>query len=467
MIAGTSNAAALVLAGCGAGQRRPSMAAGAAHGFQESGEIAGLLRGRVETQRRGTGSVAARIDGHGPAFAAFGDASLARDQTVGPASIFQIASLTKIFTAYLLADAVERRKVALSDPLSRHLPGRAPSFEGREITLVDLATHSSGLPLRPPSRADRSQDNPYAGYSSTDLLDDMSAVRLTRAPGTAFEYSNFDYGLLGAALSHRTGKSYWELLRQRILEPLEMGNTTLRPPPAQALGLVQGYDAQFTPMAAWEFGALAPAGGLFSNLTDLSRFLSLWCAGRGTMSRTAHQMLVPRRPGDDPRTAMALGWRVSSRNGKSIAWSNGTGGGVRSFMGIDIGARRGALAFINMATGAGVDDIGFHILDPASPVDTTAAPARTAIEVAAGILDRYPGRYEFAPGDMIEIVRDADGLALVQGAQRIRLLAESPTLFFIREDNITLEFSGAGPNGRAQSFVLSQGGRTFTYRRVG
>ncbi|SMF69907.1 CubicO group peptidase, beta-lactamase class C family [Allosphingosinicella indica] len=427
--------------------------------------ITELLRARVEVQRRGTGAVAAMIDARGPAFSSFGVSRLGGPDKVGPASIFQIASLTKVFTSYLLADAVERGEVALLDPLSRHVPGPAPSFEGRAITLLDLATHSSGLPLRPPSRVDRGQDDPYAGYSAADLQADMAAVRLTRAPGSAFDYSNFGYALLGAALSHRTGKSYQELLQKRILDPLELGDTNLQAPSRQSPQWVQGYDAQFEPMEPWDFGALAPAGGLFSSLSDLGKFLSLWSGDRGAMSRIARRMLVPHRPGDDAQTSMALGWRITSRNGKSIAWSNGTGGGVRSFMGLDVAARRGALAFINMATGTGVDDIGFRMLDPASTVDTAATPQREAIAVAAEVLNRYPGQYQFAPGDTIEIVRTDSGIALVQGAQRLQLFAETPTRFFIREDNVTVEFSGRGSDDRAQQFILAQGGETFIYRR--
>lgn len=455
----------LMLAGCVTGSARQSTLKRAGEPAGEI-EIAALLRARVETQRRGTGAAAAVIDARGPAFVSFGHASLARTQAVGEASLFQIASLTKIFTAYLLADAVERGELALLDPLSRHVSGRAPSFEGREFTLLDLATHSSGLPLRPPSRADRGQDNPYAGYAMADLLSDTSVARLTRAPGSAFDYSNFGYALLGMALSYRAGKTYWELLRERILEPLEMEHTTLQVPPRHAALLVQGYDAAFQPMANWDFGALAPAGGLFSSLADLGKFMTLWCVDRGAMSRVARRMLNPLRPGDDSRTSMGLGWRVTPRNGRSIAWSNGTGGGVRSFMALDVAAQRGALAFINMATGTGVDDIGFHMLDPASPVDMTVTPQRIAIDVAGPVLDRYAGRYQFAPGDMIEIVRTQDGIALAQGTQRIALFAETQSRFFIKEDNVTLEFSGVGQNGRAAHFIMTQGGETFAYQRV-
>jgi serine-type D-Ala-D-Ala carboxypeptidase/endopeptidase len=388
-------------------------------------------------------------------------------QRVGVRSAFQIASLTKIFTAFLLADAAARGEVSLDDPLDRHLPGPTLSFEGRSVTLADLATHTSGLPLRPASRAARSQDDPYAGYSEADLSTDLGAVRLTRLPGTQFEYSNFDYGLLGAALSHRLGRSYSELLEARILHPLDMDETRLVPTQSMSRRMVQGYDAQFAPMRGWDFGALAPAGGLYSTLGDLRKFISLWTSNKGDLSRTARSMFSVSRPGDDVDTRMALGWRLSERNGRRLAWSNGNGGGVRSFLSVAVGEPNGVIAFANMATGRGVDDIGFHVLDRSSPVDVAPVRERIAVAVSPTLLDQYVGVYVAASGDPEDtatIVRTEEGIGIGQGAQHIALFAETPRLFFIREDNLTLEFA-APVDGRSQEFVLTQGGQTFVYRR--
>lgn len=421
---------------------------------------------RVEAQRRGTGAVAHVVAGPNEELTAYGHTSDKRDRAVDGGSIFQIASLTKIFTALLLADAAERGEVGLADPLSRHLPGRMPKFEGREPTLRDLASHTSGLPLRPLSRAGASQENPYAGYSMEDLLADAGATPLRAAPGSRFEYSNIGYGLLGAALAHRIGKTYGELLRDRILGPLALEATALSPTPAMRQRLVQGYNAQAVATPPWDFGALAPAGGLFSSVRDISRFLSPWRTGDNALKRGAIGMLKPIAPADGAHDRIGLGWRIRAHDGKTIAWSTGTGGGVRSFMAIDIATGKSVAAFINMATGSGVDDIGFHALDPASPVDRAAPVERKAISVGAAILQRYVGRYAFAPNDVIEIVRENDGLTLVQGGQRIQMFAESATRFFIREDNVTLDFADIAADGQPRNFVLTQAGQTYTYHRA-
>lgn len=431
-------------------------------------DVARLLAARIDVQRRGTGGALGIVRDGRFSLVRHGLTGLETLQRVGLTSAFQIASLTKIFTAFLLAGAVRRGDLAMDDPLDRHLPGPALSFEGRAVTLVDLATHTSGLPLRPASRAARSQEDPYAGYGEVDLSADLEAVRLTRAPGAQFEYSNFAYALLGAALCHRLGRTYFELLETRILHPLDMDETRLAPSPAMRRRMVQGYDAQFAPMRTWDFGALAPAGGLYSTLGDLRKFLRLWTLDRGEMSTIAQSMFAISRPGDNADTSMALGWRVSESNGRRLAWSNGNGGGVRSFLAVAIGEPNGVVGFANMATGAGIDDIGFHVLDRSSSVDVAPVRERVAIAIPSALLDQYVGIYATGaggPGDTLAIVRIQEGIGIAQGAQHIALFAESARLFFIREDNITLEFA-EGVDGQSPEFTLSQGGQTFTYRRT-
>lgn len=435
-------------------------------GLAGDDEIGSLLDTRIGVQGRGTGAAVGVVRSGRLSVVSRGVIRLDHDQPPSSDSIFQIASLTKVFTGLLLADAVVRGELGLDDPLDLHLPVPAPRFEGRSISLRDLATHTSGLPLRPESRTDRSQDDPYAGYGEADLHADLQAVRLTRPPGSAFEYSNLGYGLLGAAISNRLGRSYEELLARRILDPLGMDETRLIPSASMRSRMMQGYDPQFAPMRPWDFGALAPAGGLYSSIRDLGKFVALWTGSDQPLSRIALSMLGVSRPGDDPHTSMAIGWRIVRRNGRTLAWSNGNGGGVRSFIGLSPGDATAVIAFANMATAGGVDDIGLHVLDRSAPVDVALAPLRTPIVVEAGILDQYVGEYVHVPGDALTIERADEGLVLVQGAQRIALFAETPRLFFIREDNITLEFM-APANGRSPAFVLAQGGQTYIYRRPG
>lgn len=420
---------------------------------------------RIDVQKRGTGAVMAEAAGNDLKIYAHGHSSLDRSANVGADSVFQIASLTKIFTALLLAEAVSRDEANLDDPLSKHLPEAVYARDGREVTLLDLATHTSGLPLRPPSRVDRSQDDPYSNYSAEEMKADIKAVELLSVPGTEFVYSNFAHALLGAALARAGGAAYASLLSNRILQPLGLRNTTLTPNAAQQAKLVQGYGPEFVPMVPWNFGELAPAGGLFSTAADLSKFLRVWLGGKGRFAEARRIMLAPRRPGGMPDTEMAVGWRIRTAGGRRIAWSNGSGGGVRSFLAFDLDRPHGVVGFANMATGLGVDDIGTHLLDPSAPVDDMLPVERIAIELPPEELAKLAGRYEFEPGDEMEFIQNGTEFHFLQGPMRLRVYAESKTLFFIREDHVTFEFGEFAPDGRPGRVILSQGGQTFPYLR--
>jgi CubicO group peptidase (beta-lactamase class C family) len=228
------------------------------------------LRERVSVKKQGTGAAIAIVRPDTMSFATYGARGLNDPRPLTVESVFQIASLTKIFTGLLLADAVRREEVALDEPVAQLIDARAPSFQGREITLLDLATHTSGLPRRPASRRVwRNQRNPYAGHSKSDLHSDLERATLSRAPGAAYEYSNIGYALLGEALCRRTGLDYAALLQSRILDPLGLHETTLSLNAAMRSRLVQGHDSEFNPAVPWDVGALAPAGGLFSTLSDM------------------------------------------------------------------------------------------------------------------------------------------------------------------------------------------------------
>jgi D-alanyl-D-alanine-carboxypeptidase/D-alanyl-D-alanine-endopeptidase len=329
-------------------------------------DILELLARRME-EKEGTGAAVAVLHGHRLSVLAHGTTKIQGQESPSGNSIFQIASLTKIFTSLLLADAVRRQEVALDDRLERYLPVPSPPFDAQSITLVDLATHTSGLPLRPASRVDRSQDDPYSNYSEADLTADLAAVRLNRPPGSVFEYSNFGYGLLGEALCRRTGNSYSELLRTRILEPLDLEETALIPTVSMRHRLVQGYDLNFEAAHPWSFGALAPAGALFSSLNDLAKILQLFLGDTycQPLAASASFMLTVDRPGDDSETRMALGWRRIKDASTTKLWSSGNAGGIRSFMGYCPDRSLGVIGFINKASSAGVDDICLHLLDSA------------------------------------------------------------------------------------------------------
>lgn len=162
---------------------------------------------------------------------------------LGPSSLFETGSIGKTFTATLLADMVIKGEVELEDPLSRLLPEavRVPSLRGKEITLLDLAMHRSGLPKVADNHRPADPEDPYADYTVETMYEYLSSYELRREPGAEFEYSNLGFQLLGHALARAAKVSYADLLQGRILAPLNMTATSPEPEVERTERMAQGH----------------------------------------------------------------------------------------------------------------------------------------------------------------------------------------------------------------------------------
>ncbi len=193
-------------------------------------------------------------------------------------TVFEIGSVTKVFTTLLLADMVLRGEIALDDPVQKHLPPtvRMPSWPGQEITLLHLATHTSSLPRLPDNLWDttRDQANPYANYQMSDLYEFLTTYKLKRPIGSREEYSNLGMGLLGQVLELVAGKSYEELVRQRILQPLGMTDTSITLNADQQGRLAPGHTLDGKVTANWDFPTLPGCGALRSTVNDMLAFIA-------------------------------------------------------------------------------------------------------------------------------------------------------------------------------------------------
>jgi serine-type D-Ala-D-Ala carboxypeptidase/endopeptidase len=283
-----------------------------------------------------------------------------------PETIFEIGSLTKVFTATALADMVEEGIVALDDPVQRYLPDDVVlPIRGRAITLADLATQTSGLPRLPPGLVRQSlqqRQNPYARFTAADLDRAIVVTKLKDDPGAKLRYTNFGFGLLGHVLALRTGRSYEQLVRERICEPLGLADTSVSIP-AQALSrFADGHDRRGRRVPHWDLQALAGAGALRSTAADLLRFLDLQLGEQATrLGRAARATHEPRA--HRGRLVQGLGWvglplRGSSRR---MLWHNGGTGGFRSFAGFVSDCGTGVVVLSNCSRS--VDAIGFTTLE--------------------------------------------------------------------------------------------------------
>lgn len=433
------------------------------------GEIREILVNRVDRRKQAAGIVVGIIEPAGRRVAAYGTLSKGDPRTVDADTIFEIGSISKVFTSLLLADMVIRKEVNLDDPASKYLPDhvRMPERSGKIITLLDLATHRSGLPPLPGNLTPGS-----AAYSVDDLYQFLSGYTLPRDPGSEYEYSNLGGGLLGHLLACHTGTDYESLIGMRITQPLGMPDTgiTLSSSPRQRMAA--GHTRTLEPTADSVLPApLAGAGALRSSANDMLTFLEAFLGYRESPLAPAMQaMLEVRRPAG--QTNIGLAWFFYSTGGREIATHSGATCGFASFVGCDPKERIGVVVLSNASTPSGVDDIGIHVLNPKAPLANPEPPRQhTEVPIDPKLLDNYTGRYQVTPNLVFEITRDGDRLFAQGFAQlphsrpgdwtglpRFELFAEGEKDFFARvADNRIVFETGAG--GRATSLILHRAGR--------
>ncbi|MEU2512024.1 serine hydrolase domain-containing protein [Streptomyces syringium] len=260
-----------------------------------------------------------------------------------PDTRFEIGSLTKTFTALLLAEMVARGEVAYDDPITRFLPRSAgPRLRGSPITLVHLATHTSGLPrlpaglLRGAARAWFS--NPYADYSAVALRRALAGTRPRAAPGTRVRYSNFGVGLLGELLAHAAhgpGGDYARLLSDRVLAPLGLTHTSCDTRQPQATGYWHGR-----PCPAWRMPAMPGAGAARSSAHDLLLVLDALIDPATTPPGTPRTLRTALADVTEPRIALprsgrriALIWNIRPQLGHDLYHHSGATRGFTTFAG--------------------------------------------------------------------------------------------------------------------------------------
>ena len=356
---------------------------------------------------------------------------------------------------------VSRGEVRLDDPVAKYLPPsvRVPARNGRQITLLDLATQSSGLPRMPSNMTPRDSMNPYADYSVQQMYAFLAGYQLPRDVGATYEYSNLGVGLLGHVLALRAKTSYEQLVTRRILTPLGMSETAITLTPALRARLAPGHDGDGHVVPNWDLPTLAGAGALRSTAADLMTFLVANLDSAATpLSRTLQQTHGERHATNDPNLKIGLAWHILLRPAGRIVWHNGGTGGYRSFIGFDPARRIGVVVLCNNGNET-VDDIGFHLLDETFPL-RPPPQKHTEVAVDSLVLQRYVGDYELAPTFHIVITREAAHLFAQATAQpRFAIFAESDSMFFLKAVDAQLTL-------RADGLVLHQNGQHIPGRKV-
>jgi serine-type D-Ala-D-Ala carboxypeptidase/endopeptidase len=417
----------------------------------DAGQAAGLVVGLLEN---GETRIVAAGASDGP-----------NRRPLDGATVFEIGSATKAFTGALLAEMVGRGEVRLDQPVAELLPKsvRMPARGESLITLVDLATHRSGLPRLPSNLTRKDMANPYADYTVDSLYAFLNAHTLARAPGERYEYSNLGMGLLGHALALRAHKSYETLLVERVLKPLGMDDTRITLTSAMKSRLAAGHNPEGAIVPNWDFPSLAGAGALRSTANDMLRFLAANLdSNRSAINAALRLSHRPRHTGSGPTVHIGLAWHMLSASGPEIVMHNGGTGGYRSFIGYD--PEMGVAVVVLSNTAGDVDDIGLHLLNPKFPLKKVVK--RIEVKVEEARLDELVGRYALAPTFVMTVTREADALFVqATGQSKIRAYAESDSTFFFKEVDAQVSFT-RGADGKGSRIVLHQGGRSTPGDRV-
>lgn len=389
----------------------------------------------------------------------FGPGTPALDQN----TVFQIGSITKTFTATLLAQMVQAGDVRLDEPIQQLLPAgvHAPAYNGTPITLLNLAEQNSGLPSLPDNLKITSMLNPYAAYTTPMLHEFLSHYALTRAPGAKYEYSNLGVGLLGDLIAARAHASYADLVRERIFGPLGMNDSAMSLTPALQAHLAPGHTVDGNPQPPWTFGELGAAGAIDSTMHDMLLYLRANRAPQ-PVSRLEKAMAFAQEPRYPIGNGMRIGlvWMTTA---SGITWHNGETGGYYAFIGFDKAKNFGVVVMTNIADDTG-DSVALHLLEPGSVPAPKPQPPEFSVPLTT--LQRYAGVYGLTPTFTITIsVENGHLYAQATGQNAYRIYASSPTAFFFKVVDAQITFN-VDASGNVSGLVLHQNGVNHTAPKI-
>lgn len=422
---------------------------------------------RERARHAGMGYAAARVTPAGVQLGFAGRRSARDARTPEAGDCFEIGSITKTFTALLLADAVLKRELTLDDPVEAALGQRLRDSEGQPLRWRDLATHRSGLPRMPGNFAPARPEDPYADYTEASLRAFLDRWRPDVPRDRRWTYSNLGFGLLGMSLARALGTPYPALLQTRVLQPLGLQDLRLSLTQAPDTRVLTGHDEQGQALAAWTFDTMAPAGGLVGPVTALARYAQAAMGLVDSPLAPAFALCLQRHAdGGTPVNQMGLGWILGTLRGRPFATHDGSTYGFASSIFLEP-QRRHATAVLSNAHG-GVGDLALHLLDPVIPprnlVAEREARDQAALELPAEQLQPLEGNYALTPQFKLTLqLRGGRLMAQATGQGAFELFARAPREFFARVTPLRIRFEGA--EGTPPALLLDQAGQTLRFVR--
>jgi serine-type D-Ala-D-Ala carboxypeptidase/endopeptidase len=299
-------------------------------------------------------------------------------------TLFEIGSITKVFTTLILADLVKKDSIQQNEPIIKLLTKKDYSYSKSisDITILNLATHTSGLPRVTNRSINGSfwsrgifaiglydyifgQMNPYRNYDTTKLFKDLRYVKLKSKVGSKVEYSNFGMTTLGYILTNKSKLNFDNLLTKTVFDTLKMDKTFLSLPKSEFDNFADGHNKYGLKTPRWTFeDNMQSAGAINSTVCDLMKFLEVNLDGH--KNSYLHNLLEDcqiTRYKISETTDIGLAWIKSnseSTNNQEIIWHNGGTGGFRSFLGFNKETKTGIVILSNSAND--VDKLAVDIL---------------------------------------------------------------------------------------------------------
>lgn len=433
------------------------------------------------------GIVVGVIDERGRRVFAYGRAVDDQAQPPTGDTLFEIGSVTKVFTGLLLADMAERGLVKLDQPVNELLPDDiGPLLCGkRPMQLVDLATHTSGLPRLPANLVPSDMDDPYADYkpellyaclkeqaapaplqSLTKSISGLFGAVAAKKERPQWEYSNLGVGLLGHLLERRAGRPYEELIVDRICQPLGMHHTRATLDDALLAKLAKGHDADGKAVKNWSLGCLVGAGGLRSSADDMLRFVAVQLELVDSPLKAAIAKTQEPQAKVNDRTEIGLNWMLMKPD---LVIHDGMTGGYSSVVGFSRKQKLGVVVLANTAGGqSGI--VGrtasafFKALRETEPGDPPVV--RPLAKLDRAVLQKYAGSYTLVPlvATLTVTCEDERLFAQLTGQPRFRIYPESETKFFYKVVNAQITFE-CDATGHVERLVLHQNGKDMRAAR--
>jgi len=450
-------------------------------------QVKEILTQRIDVDKQAVGLAAVIVNGDQVRIVTHGFQALDKAVPISADTLFEIGSITKTFTALLLADMVVKGELRLDDPVEKWLPQglsvglnglKLRDHTGAPIRLIDLATHRSGLPRLPDNMPNVTRADPYADYreqqllmylKSREALVETDAGKTTKKRDEAYAYSNLGFGLLGYVLARAANTSYDELLQKRVLTPLGLTSTYLDTPRGELARFSDGHYLErgttLKQAKHWRFDVIAPAGALRMSAKDMARYAQAASGAIDTPLKAAFALAQKRYgEGMGPKNPQGLAWILATINDRAIVTHDGGTGGFSSTLWVEP-ARKAAVAVLSNAARP-VTDMGLHLLEPSIPLANLAPMRTAAIAVEAKSLEQFVGTYALSPEFNVTVrTRDGKLFAQATGQGEFELFAKSATVFFARVTPLEIAFEEI-KDGKAGRFQITQRGSTRPAQRV-